>query len=248
MSTSTAITAARKRVEREDSSFELCRELLSSLGVNQGKIERLKDVTASSHSSIVSAENLLSFLSPEETERKCNVDQWFKKVRKVLLGFMSRLSDKHESASCDIATMAHFLQSIHPPVFLDRPPAQSQAELPDDKRCIALCFKNARCFRQRYKQEGFLCTTHLHHLPFGVVEEHRANFLASSPPAFFDLPLRLVNYRGFYVYVDLVNNNVYSMEDIYRKSTAPRILGKYSVETDPETLEEKYIIPVLDSA
>lgn len=240
-------------------ALSVARQLVDLLAINQGKIERLKEVTSTSHTSVVSAENLLAMLTPNELERKCNVDQWFKKVRKVVLSFLTKMAETHPSAAMDLLSFAHFMQAVHPPVFLDRPPAQSQSDLPDAQRCIALCDNKSRCFRQRHRNHGFLCTYHQQYLPFGVAEPYcselrnppspslKATATATATATDFVLSLRLVNYRGYFVYVDLLNNNVYHMSDIYCQSPTPRVIGKYKVETDEETLEEKYTIPVLDS-
>lgn len=244
---------AENDVDVSEDVFELTNLLLEKLAINRGKIDRLKDVTASSHTSIVSAENLLAVLNPNEIEKKCNIEQWFKKVRKVLLAFLTKLAEKHPCTSMDVFAFAHFIQSVHPPAFLDRPPLQSQQDLPDEVRCIALCEHKVRCFRQRNKvsstasTNAWFCTHHQHYLPFGIHESYRDKVFTTKTDAKFDLPLRLVNYRGYFVYVDLLNNNVYYTEDIYQKKESPRIIGKYTIFTDETTLEERYIIPALDA-
>ena len=232
--------------KEEEEVFALAKQLIDKLGTNNGKMDRLKDVSPTSHTSIVSPENLIAMLQPNEQERKCNVDQWFKKVRKVLMNFITKLADKHPSISTDMYSFAHFIQSIHPPIFLDRPFAQSQYELDDSVRCIALCDQQIRCFRQRHRHHGYLCTHHQHSIPFGVDPMYESKFLEETKNEMFELPLRLINYRGYFVYVDLLNNNVYHTEDIYCKKPEPRIIGKYSVTTNAETLEEIYTIPALD--
>jgi hypothetical protein len=232
-------------ISSSSSPLLLAQTIIDELAINQGKQDRLKDASTGSHTSLVTAENLVSLFTEHEVERKCNVDQWFKKVRKVLVAFLLHLSEKHPSAQMDISSFIHLLSSLHPPTFLDRPPAQTQQPLPDHERCIASCGKeDTRCFRQRHRSHPWLCTYHQSYLPFGVVSAYHTTELFHSH---FELPLRLVNYRGFYVYIDLLNNNVYDMKDIYEHSTTPRILGKYSVHTDETTLEEEYCIPVLDA-
>ena len=184
----------------------------------------------------------------EVIERNQNVEQWFKKVKKVLADKIVDVVKTHPTCAVECEELLHLLQSIHPPFFVDKPMGHSQTMLPDEERCIALCDRKVRCFRTRYHQTGWLCSYHLQHLPFGVDRSCLQSGAAIPPDFTFSLSLRLVTYRGIPVFVDTVNNNVYQTEDVVRGSLTPRIIGKYAITIDPETLDEIYTIPALDVA